>query len=436
MSADVYFGGFDESAFRALLSAADGGAALRDARARAFEAYRALPAPTPQDEEWRRTDPAAIPFARVRPGAPPPTRDGPLWSAPEHEVFDVVATVSEDGIGIADRSGVIRSGKLAVERVEDRARRAPDEIAAAWRGAAMAAAVGGGLPPDKIEAFIGAFATAGLWLETAPGASLARGVLIHHRWRRPEFLAAWRTVARVGAGGALTVVEWIEGPAGGLLASSREIYVGEGAKARAVTVQQAGAEAAILAVDGARVERDGELDTVTAHVGGGWIRTKAAADLAGTGAHARLGGIAALGGRRHLDQRTLQVHSAADTTSDLLYRAIVKDAARSVFQGVIIARRGAQRIDAYQRNNHLLLNDGARADSLPGLLIDADDLKCTHGATIGHLERDALFYLRARGLTEAAARRLLLEAFADAVVQRCPQPVLRDRMRVALAAAE
>ncbi len=434
MSEGVYFGRFDEAAFADSLSAADGDPTLRDLRARAFEAYSALPAPSAQDEEWRRTDPARIPFERVTPLPPPALCAGPLWSAPEHEVFDVVVTVSEEGIGIADRSGVLRAGRCAVERVEDRARRSPAEVAAVWRGAAISAAAGNGLPPDKIEAFIGAFAATGIWIEVAPGATLGRGILIHHRLRRPESLAAWRTVANVGAGGALTLVEWVEGGgAGGILASSREVYVAEGARARAIALQQAAPDATVLAVDGARVARDGEYDSVAAHLGGALARTKAGVELAGAGARARLGGIAALDGQRHIDQRTLQVHSAPDTTSDLLYRAIVKDTARSVFQGVIVARRGAQRIDAYQRNNNLILNDGARADSLPGLLIDADDLKCTHGSTIGHLDPEALFYLRSRGLSAPAARRLLIEAFAGAIVERLPHPPLRDRLRAAVA---
>ncbi len=434
MSGPLVLGRLDAAALARLNAGAPD--ALRRARERAFAEAAALPLPTMRDEEWRRTDPGRFPFEFVRPPDPVPRADGPLWSTPEHEFFDVVVTVSEEGIGVADRSGVLRSGAAVVERIEDRAQRAPEDIAAGYRGPAMAAAIGAPLVPDPIEALIGAFAASGIWIEVRARAALERGVLIHHRWRRPESLAAWRTLARVGPGASLGLSEWIEGGgSGGILASSRELYAAEGARVRVLALQEAADDAAVLSVDAARVERDGEIDTLVAPLGAGALRTKTVVDLAGTGAHARMGGIGLFTGGRHADQKTVQIHSAADTTSDLLYRAIVRDTARSVFQGVIVARRGAQRIDAYQRNNHLLLNDGARADSLPGLLIDADDLKCTHGSTIGHLDRDALFYLRARGLSERAARRLLLEAFGDVLLARCPQPALRERMRAALAAA-
>lgn len=408
--------------------------ALRNARERAWKDGAELPLPTMADEEWRRTDPERIPWARVRPPASVPFADGPLWSAPEHEFFDVVVTISEDGIGIADRSGSLRAGTARVERLEEAARRDAETFAASYRGPAIAAATGTPLAADKIETLIGAFAAAGIWIEAKEGVNLDRGVLIHHRWREPEAWCGWRTIFRAGARSRLTAVEWIDGGgADGILAAGRECYVGPAARARLVAIQQAAPGACVLSMDAARVERDGEFDFVVGQFGAGFLRTKSAVELAGPGAHARMGGIGGFAGARHADQKTLQIHSAPDTTSDLLYRSIVRDTARSIFQGIIVARRGAQRIDAYQRNNNLVLNEGARADSLPGLLIDADDLKCTHGSTIGHLDRDALFYLRTRGLSEPAARRLLLEAFADAIIARAPHPIVRDRMRAALA---
>jgi Fe-S cluster assembly protein SufD len=112
-----------------------------------------------------------------------------------------------------------------------------------------------------------------------------------------------------------------------------------------------------------------------------------------------------------------------------LYKGAVKDQGHSIYQGVINAKPGAIRVDAYQMNNNLILNEEARADSLPGLEIDADDLKCSHGATMGTLDPDQLFYLRARGLSDLEARRLLVAGFFEEVIAKIPYAFVQDRLR-------
>jgi Fe-S cluster assembly protein SufD len=133
--------------------------------------------------------------------------------------------------------------------------------------------------------------------------------------------------------------------------------------------------------------------------------------------------------RQHFHLHTLQRHLKDHTTSDLLIKGCLKDRARSVYQGLIQVSEGAQRTDAYQANRNLLLSDQARADSIPGLEILANDVRCTHGATIGHVDEEQMYYLMARGLPKSEAQRLIVEGFFAPVLDRIPLESVRDQMR-------
>jgi len=134
-------------------------------------------------------------------------------------------------------------------------------------------------------------------------------------------------------------------------------------------------------------------------------------------------------GRQHFDLHTLQKHLVDHTTSDLLIKGCLKDRARSIYQGLIQVAEGAQRTDAYQANRNLLLSDTARADSIPGLEILANDVRCTHGATIGTVDEEQMFYLMTRGLPRNQAQRLIVEGFFTPVLDRIPLESVRDQLR-------
>ncbi|HEY6866788.1 MAG TPA: SufD family Fe-S cluster assembly protein, partial [Candidatus Eisenbacteria bacterium] len=133
--------------------------------------------------------------------------------------------------------------------------------------------------------------------------------------------------------------------------------------------------------------------------------------------------------RQHFDLHTLQQHLADHTTSDLLIKGCLKDRARSVYQGLIQVAEGAQRTDAYQANRNLLLSETARADSIPGLEILANDVRCTHGATIGTVDDEQMYYLMARGLPRNQAQRLIVEGFFAPVLDRIPLESVRDQLQ-------
>ena len=177
------------------------------------------------------------------------------------------------------------------------------------------------------------------------------------------------------------------------------------------------------------VEQDGRVDWVTLSLGGRASKLMVGSDVCAPRAHAQLSGVFFADRDQHFDQRTLQLHTSPHTTSYLLYKGAVKDTGRSVYQGVINAKPGAIDVDAYQMNNNLILNEGARADSLPGLEIDADDLKCSHGSTMGTLDPEQLFYLQSRGLPAAEARRLVVAGFFEEVISQVPHAFVQERLR-------
>ena len=143
-------------------------------------------------------------------------------------------------------------------------------------------------------------------------------------------------------------------------------------------------------------------------------------DLMGQGGHAELLGIYFPTGRQHIDHQTLQIHRVPNCFSDLLFNGALKEKARSVYMGIIKVLPAAQKTDAFQRNGNLILDSSARADSIPGLEIQADDVRCTHAATAAQVEEEYVFYLMARGLSRAQAERMIVQGFFQAVLDRVP----------------
>ena len=154
--------------------------------------------------------------------------------------------------------------------------------------------------------------------------------------------------------------------------------------------------------------------------------------LADRGAHVKVTGAYFLRGTEHADYDTTQEHAAPDTTSDLYFKGVLDDRARSVWRGVIRVDKGAQKTDAYQENRNLLLTPQAHADSIPGLEIKANDVRCTHGATIGQIDKLQLFYLTSRGLSRREAEQLIVRGFFQPVLDRIGSDEVRETLAAAI----
>jgi Fe-S cluster assembly protein SufD len=207
-----------------------------------------------------------------------------------------------------------------------------------------------------------------------------------------------------------------------------EIYVGKGANLRFVELQSWGDHVWNFCHKRAKVEKDGYLDWVFASVGTHLTKDFSDLDLVGEGAVGKMSGFYFTDGNQHLDHDTQQNHFAPNTTSDLLFKGALQGKSRSVWQGMIYVAPEAQKTDGYQANRNLVLSKNARADSIPGLEIMADDVRCTHGATVGKIDEDELFYLRSRGIQLPEAERLIVEGFFDPVMQRIPFEGVQDRL--------
>lgn len=418
-----WLGSFNEAAFAALDTAVEG-SVLRAKREEAFVAYQSLATPTVVDEEWRKTPPEFFPLDGVQGFSPLASAKG--VSTPEGvSEFDVVVDVDESGIRVHDITGRLAAGDIVVEGLSDAAIRDPGRVDALLGSATPRAEWG------KFLALNHAFFNAGLFIDLPAGTVLEHGIWIRMAIDSEEFVLMPHLVVAAGARSEATLVESTTSRNGLVhgIVSAKELFVDKAARLKVIALQEWGDAAYQVAHDMAQVGRDGRIDWITLNFGTQISKLTLGSDVAGEGANAELDGLFFCCADQHIDQRTLQIHSAPNTYSRLLYKGAVQDRGHSVYQGVIQARPGAIKVDAYQTNNNLVLNDGARVDTIPGLLIDADDLRCSHGATIGNLNPEHLFYLRSRGLDESDARQLLLRGFFSEVAERIPYPWICDRVR-------
>ncbi|MHC1784919.1 MAG: Fe-S cluster assembly protein SufD [Anaerolineaceae bacterium] len=212
-------------------------------------------------------------------------------------------------------------------------------------------------------------------------------------------------------------------------AGNVELHIGPAANLRFVELQSWGNNVWNFCHERAVVEKDGNLDWIFGAIGSRLTKNFTDLDLVGAGSTGKMSGFYFTDGRQHLDHDTQQNHLAPHTTSDLLFKGALLGESRSVWQGMIYVAPIAMKTDGYQANRNLILSDRARADSIPGLEILADDVRCTHGATVGKLDQDEVFYLRSRGIPEKEANRLIVEGFFDQIMQRIPIDGVRNRFQ-------
>jgi len=208
-----------------------------------------------------------------------------------------------------------------------------------------------------------------------------------------------------------------------------EIHVSRAANLHFIELQSWGNQVWNFTHEGAHLDNDATLEWVFGAMGSRLTKNFSNIDLIGQGATVRMAGFYFTDGVQHLDHDTHQNHLAPNTTSDLFFKGALKDSSRSIWQGMIYVAPGAQKTDGYQSNKNLVLDKEARADSIPGLEIMADDVRCTHGATVGKIDPAEVFYLNSRGIPKDEAERLIVEGFFDPILQRIPFVRIRERIQ-------
>jgi Fe-S cluster assembly protein SufD len=422
---DVFAANLDAARFQDVETATSH-ALLREKRKAAFAAYRSLPMPTLRDEEWRRTDPALFGLESFHLLPSLTALSAPVGDAHELDVlFDVVVSVSEAGFHITDRNGLLANGTFVVSDLAAAAKSHPDLVEKHVHGAAVIET------GRKYTELNDAFWNFGLFIHIPKQTTITHGVLIRYNLTDAGSMLIPKLIVVSGEGSSANVVEVFQSSDATptCCIGARELYVEQAARLQVFALQEWGRSSLHIGEDWSRVGRDAQVDWVTLTLGSKASKMTIGCDVSAPNSNAYLSGLFFADRDQHVDQRTLQQHSSPNTYSNLLYKGAVKDKGHSVYQGIISASRGAIKVDAYQMNNNLVLNAGAKADSLPGLKIDADDLKCSHGSTMGNLDADQLFYLRSRGFTESEARKTLVLAFFEEVIAKIPYEFLQERIR-------
>jgi len=238
----------------------------------------------------------------------------------------------------------------------------------------------------------------------------------------------------VGDGSLLNLIEShvVLGGRQSLVNLVNQVVVGEGAELRHDRLQIGAADGTIIGKTHYDISADARLTQTLATLGGALVRNEIRAVMQGSGIEATFNGMYFTRERQHVDNDILVDHAAPGSISDQFYKGILDGQSQAVFAGKIVVRREAQKANAYQANNNLLLSPEAEIDTKPELEIFADDVKCSHGATAGELDDRELFYLRSRGLDLALARSVLTFAFAGAVLERFSNPAVAQQAKAAL----
>ncbi len=373
-------------------------------RAELLERYQALPLPTLRDEHWRFTDLAGFePDAFDSAVAGSATRSASLI---EIET-SATAFATESGIEIVDApDGVVFEPLGDHERL--------GELIGA---------------DDKFSAQNAALWKHGLLVRVPRGVVLEKPLYVRVASTAGGGALFWRLLVVAEPESRFSLIEEYVSEADDQRAYTNaavELYVGQAARLEYVSIQRLSRETWHFASHRARLDRDAELDWVAGGFGSKSGKTRIQNDLAGPGATSRVTGAYFADGAQHLDYDTFQEHIAPNTLSDFAFKGALRDRSSVVWRGMIKVERDAQKTNAYQENRNLILSRDAHADSIPGLEIEANDVRCTHGATNSPVNRDELFYCMARGLSRGEAERLIVRGFFQDILDRIElQPVRR-----------
>jgi Fe-S cluster assembly protein SufD len=239
------------------------------------------------------------------------------------------------------------------------------------------------------------------------------------------------TLLVAGRNSKVTLIDYFESSdskAPGLALGVNDLILGDGAKVTYICSQNWSEKALAFQINSTVVGRDASAMSMNLNLGASYARTESVSRLVGQGGRSDMLAISVADANQELDQRTLQDHQQPDTASDLLYKNSLSDAARTIFAGLIRVEPHAHRTDAYQKVRNLLLSDEAEANSMPGLEILADEVRCSHGATSGQIQEEEMFYLLSRGITPIVARQLIVFGFLHEVVERLKNEAIAEKL--------
>jgi len=385
---------------------------VEKARTELLERYEALPLPTTADEHWRFTDLRGF--------------DPDSFSA-----NGATAVAAAEGMLDVDVAGVARvsEGGIEIERAPDGVVFEP--LTAHDRLGSLVGA------EEKFAAHNLARWEHGLLVVVPRGLVLEQPLYVRIANAVEEGSLFFRLLVVAEEGARFSLIEEYASSSPDLHAYTNvvsELFCEPASKLEYVSIQNLSRETWHFASHHARVGRDAELDWVAGGFGSRKGKTWIQNDLAGRGATSRVTGAYFTDGEQHIDYDTFQLHQAPDTTSDFAFKGALRDKSTAVWRGMIRVERDAQKTNAYQENRNLMLSPTTHAVPIPGLEILANDVRCTHGATVGRVDREQLFYLMARGLSRSEAERLIVRGFFQNVLDRIELEPVREALGAALEA--
>jgi Fe-S cluster assembly protein SufD len=408
---------------RSAIPSGDEPAWAREQRERAFEQFEALPIPSQDTEEWRYTDLSELDlgsFAPFAEGAVAENLDG----VPEPLLASAGPIGERSGLLIQHNS-VTTTAHLdpAVDagvhfESLDAALRDHPELVEPYLHTLVPT------ERSKFTAMHGAFRTGGTFV------LVPRGVTVEAPLQALTYLDADgtavfpHTLIVVEEDAELTFIDRYASPdlTRALSSAVVEIHAGRGSRVRYVSLQDWGAGMTHLGVQRARVGQEATMRTLAVAFGADLARAEAESVLAEPGGYSEMLGLYFATGNQHYDHRSLQDHVAPNCDSDLLYKGALKGASRAIYSGWVTVRPNAQKTNAFQTNRNIVLSDRAKADSIPNLEIEANDVRCGHAASTGPVDEDTLFYLQTRGLTPEAAEHLIVTGFFQEVIDKVSLP--------------
>ncbi len=426
---------------------------MREKRLEAYEFYESLPMPhTTQDDVWRRTVDMrtqdywrrtrrhlrSFAVDRYHPSVPNGAVSSKDVDYDEAETAGVLVQVDGQCHHTSD-SEILKEKGVYFADLHTALQEQPELLRTYFMNRAVtletALKSGNIAQHNKFDALHGAFWRGGYLLHVPKGVRVEVPLRVYIRMSEAEQADLSHTLIIAEEGSQVVVLEdnlSTTPDASGFHSGAVEIFAGQNANVTYVQVQRWNRHVWNFASHRAMVDRDAQLCWVTATFGGRLNKINQAVVLEGAGGNAKMLGLAFTDARQHLDISTAQEHVSPHTFSDLLYRTVLKDRAQSAWGGNIYVYPSANHTDAYQKNDNLLLSERAHADTLPGLEIQAHEVRCTHGATAGKIDAEQVFYLMSRGVSYAQAEKLIVDGFFEPVMERIPLESVREELRTSV----
>jgi Fe-S cluster assembly protein SufD len=402
---------------------------MLELRLRAWHYFQEIPWPTYTEETWRRTKLTGFVLDEYHPlaGAGGPAELPEEIASSLAEVTAVGSISYRDGI-VLNREldpGLVAKGVVFTD-LDSAVRDFPDLVQRYFGSVVLTdenkfSALHYALWNSGTFVFVPRNVVIDLPLQTVVGQSSGRLAGLHH------------TIVATEEGAVVTLAEDFIGADGGMSNGVVEVMPGPASQINYLHLQNLADTAWNFSTQRMRLHRDSVVKYFIGSWGSKLTKAWINMELSGEGSSGELLGLYFPGGRQHLDHHTNQWHKAPNTTSDLLLKGALKDRARSVYQGYVKVYPNAQKTNAYQANRNLMLSPHARADSIPGLEIEADDVRCTHGATAGQIPDEYLFYLMARGIARDNAERMIVQGFFEEVLNRIPVEGVRNKLETEIA---